>query len=68
MESTSHTEVTMLTSLEVDCLLLNKIIQPNMLEVFVCVRSHAKYNIQVIKKTVVGKRTVLRRQNSYATD
>jgi len=49
-------------------LLLNKIIQPDMLEAIVRARSHAKYNIQVVKKTVVGKRTVLRRQNLYATD
>lgn len=39
-----------------------------MLEAIVCARLHAKYNIQVIKKTVVGKRTVHGRQNLYATD
>jgi len=32
MEATSHTEVKTLRSLEVDYLLLNKIIQPNLLK------------------------------------
>jgi len=36
MEAASQPEVTMLTSYEVDYLLLNKIIQPNMLEVIAC--------------------------------
>ena len=41
-------------SLEIDCLLLNKITQPNLPREAFRARLHAKCNIKDVKKTVVG--------------